>query len=776
MNRTIKLSVHPDALYDSLYQEKTLNLDDYEKLTLAYKGEYRYENGVVVLTTSGYCFVIENCYDNTLRLRIIKAGSVVDKTVTERLGLVCTEWGARTYHYEYSENKIKFSNKCMCFTYDFDTNEYEFRDKDGYSFIRTSGGGIHVCKNGVEYSGFGTLTTFFCEKEERFSGFGARMHKINRRGCSADIFAQKGGTKEGDYGGFPVPYFISSRGYGVFVNNPWPHVYFDMAKSKDDEWFLYTPGGDYDIFVFFGNSAAPIIQSFTAITGRNQMPDKWIMGYWCSSIRFDEAESVVQEMLRMRAEGYPTDAVVIDGPWRGGKNFIKDYSVGWGYPSDDYNWHNDFGDGPGMIQELNKQNIKTVLHINSCAFKQETAVPAIAQGFLRQIGSETIPDVVSKKGIDYYKSFLVPRIKDGVCQWWTDHSDRVSGEVCSGIPSRNLFGALWNKVISEVMAENGVKNHMALSRGGGIGSQRYALPWAGDTEFGVHRFKDDIWYVLNAGMAGFSLCGYDLGGFMRKNKMEGNADEQQFEMDNICRRMCQSMIFVPMPRMHNGDSAKPKWPWNCPKETRALYRECLRFRYRFIPNLYSYAIHASKTGEPILRPLFYKDLKNGRLYDYSEEFYLGEDLLLAPVTEAGITEKQVYLPEGEWIHLWTKTWYEGEREILCEAPLLQKEGLPMFVRCGGGLAYQKNCEYLSNDIPEELEIELYGKKQAELKLYESAQTTNVFSFHIEQNHIYIEAENNTSVERTYKIRLFTAQGHWEVDGRVEAMSTYKWII
>ena len=92
----------------------------------------------------------------------------------------------------------------------------------------------------------------------------------------------------------------------------------------------------------------------------------------------------------------------------------------------------------GLLFE--KDGIKTVLHINSCSFKTETAIEGIAQGKLRQVNSETVPDVATKEGVEYYKTFLEPRIKEGVKQWWTDHSDRVSGEVLPGIPSRNLFG------------------------------------------------------------------------------------------------------------------------------------------------------------------------------------------------------------------------------------------------------------------------------------------------------------------------------------------------
>lgn len=703
--------------------------------------------------------IMESCLDNVLRFRMTKAGSLVEPTVTERLGLIDTSWGKRDFSYELKDNKIYFSNKCICFTFDMETSEFEFKSADGKTLIKTKNGGARLSDIPAEYSGMRTYTEFERIDNEIFSGFGARMAPVNRTGASADIFSEKGGTKDGDYGGFPLPYFISSRGYGVFFNNPWPHVYFDMAKTKADEWFINAPGGDYDIFVMTGENAAEIIKTFTQIVGRNSIPKRWHLGYWCSSTEFSSAEAGIENMERMQREGYPCDAIVFDGPWRGGKNFIRNYQNGWGYPSDDYNWHPDFGDGPGMIKTLEKKGIKTVLHINSCSFKSETAVPAIAKGLLRQMNNETIPDVASQKGIDYYKTYLIPRIKDGVKQWWTDHSDRISGEITQGIPSRNLFGVLWNRAITDIMEEGGIKNHMSLSRGGGIGSQKYAMPWAGDTEFGIHRFKDDIWYALNAGMAGFTMCGYDLGGFMRRDKSKGDANEEQFSVQNIARRMCQSMMFVPMPRMHNGDVAIAKWPWNCPEETRDLYRECLKFRYRFIPNIYSYAINGCKTGEPILRPLYYNDFKNERLYDINEEFYLGENILFAPVVEPDIEEWNVYLPAGRWANLWTKEVYDGEQTISVKTPLFEKEGLPIFVRIGGGVAYQEECLTLDDNIPNKLTIELYIDKQgAMLSLNEDENITNKFECVMNDGSIKIIAENNTDADRTYEFKIYKNGG------------------
>ncbi len=765
------LQLHPDDLYECPYEEHVLETDEYQKPELKFKGDYKYENGVVIVTWKGFKIVLENCFENTIRLRLTQPGRAMEKTVTERLGLIETNWTEKGYDYKVENDVVYFANKRVALEFDLSTNDFTFKTIDGKILTKTKNGGVKFAAT-AEYSGMRSYTEFERVEEEKYAGFGARMYQLDRTGTSCDVFSEKGGVLIGDYGGFPMPYFLSSRGYGFFFNNPWPHVYFDMAKTKPDEWFLNAPGGDYDIFLFVG-SAPEITRSFTAIAGRNQVPRKWNIGYWCSSLAFLYREEVTDAMHRMRAEDYPCDAIVLDGPWRGGKDFATSYSMGWGYPSDDYNWHPDFGDGPAMVKELMKDDIKTVLHINSCAFCPETAVDGIARGLLRQVGSETVPDVATKEGLEYYKTFIVPRIKEGVHQWWTDHSDRVSGEILPGIPSRNTFGALWNKAITENLEENGVKGHMSLSRGGGIGSQRYATPWSGDTQFGIDRFIQDIQYIINAGMAGFTLSGYDLGGFCQGFVKDITADEMQFDLDNIARRFCQSLIFCPMPRMHNRNQCLPKWPWNCPEEAQALYHDCLKFRYRFAATMYSYAINGALTGEPIVRPMYYYDLANTDLYAMENQFYIGDHIICAPVTEPKATSREVYLPSGKWVNMWTKEVVEGDKTIVCDTPLLEKEGLPMFVKVGGGIVYQPDCLSLKDEIPNELRIELYADDSAEVKLYESETVCNKFSCKKANGGFEIYVENNSDIDRKYVVVIYADGKEIEtvIDVKANAVKT-----
>ena len=192
----------------------------------------------------------------------------------------------------------------------------------------------------------------------------------------------------------------------------------------------------------------------------------------------------------------------------------------------------------------------------------------------------------------------------------------------------------------------------------------------------------------------------------------------------------------------------------------------MQFRYRFIPTIYSYAINASKTGEPIIRPLYYTDFKNTKLYSADDSFYLGKDIFISPVFDKNADSKAVELPEGNWYNLWTKERHEGGKTLVVDCPLTKKEGLPMFVREGGGVAYQKQTMYFANDIPAELDIELYVSEDAQIELLESENVKNKFSCSVGKNSIMVSAENNTDMERTYNINIILSDKTYFVTKKV----------
>jgi alpha-glucosidase (family GH31 glycosyl hydrolase) len=573
----------------------------------------------------------------------------------------------------------------------------------------------------------------------------------DRTGVFADMYSVKAGRHSGDYGGFPVPFFLSTRGYGVFVNNPWPHVYFDMGRTHPDEWFVHAPGGDCDIFVIRGPEFADILRRFTDLAGRLPPPRRWWMGLWSGSLSLTRVSEILDMARRFRAEKLPCDVAQIDGNWRGGPEFLQRYMVDGAYTSNDFEWHPDFGDGKAMVRELKQMGVRTALHINSRSYKADTTERGIREGWLRRHGNEVIARVGDPSAETEYRKMLAGRIADGIGCWLQDHGDRVGGELLPGIPSRNLFGAMWARATTDACPSAGDPDRIVFTRGCAIGGQRHAIVWSGDTRFGIDFFREDLWFLINAGLAGYPLASADLGGFYRADNHSSPCNEA-YDRDNLARRVVQSLFFMPTPRIHDDGTNPPKFPWNCPPDIARVYADMLKLRYRMIPYHYSYLVHAHRTGEPVVRHLVHHHRRDRMAADVHDQLYLGDWLMVAPVVEKGARSRSVYLPEGTWYDFWNRDRFRGPCAIRVEAPLCELRGLPVFVRGGAVIPTQDDVLSLTDEPPARLTLDLFPAGESVFALHEGPDLTHEFRCVEADGCARIALPNHTAVERVYRIR------------------------
>ncbi len=753
--------LHPDALYDQPYQEVEIDTCAYQPLIGRPRLLAAEPAGALWRCDNGY-LRIDHLVEGMIRVRLASAAEPTS-SLTERLGLACMTPQPGRHRQVTTESTLRFITEELELDIDLAAGDWRLAGADGCLLWRSADGGPRLGDPTPDGAGQRFACTSLL-RNERFFGFGARTAAPDRTGATVDIFSVKAGLVSGDYGGFPLPYFFSTAGFGFFLNNPWPHVYFDMGASDPTRWSVHAPGGDCDLIFIAGPTCADVVRRFTAIVGRIPLIPRWMLGYWCSSLKFNAGAQAVADARRMRAEGCPCDVFVFDGPWRGGQAFAALYGGSQQYPSNDMQWHPDFGDGPATIAQLHELGIKTSLHLNSRNFAPDTAAAGVARGLLRQQGDEVVPRVGDPAGEAYYESHLVPRIAEGVDLWWTDHSDRVSGELAPGVPSRNLFGALWNRLLAQIMARQGRPQDLSLSRGGGIGSQRYAIPWPGDTRCGVDALADDLAFMLSGGISGFPLTSIDLAGFAPRGNPRTDYPDQQaveaemFDDENICRRLCQPLLFTPVPRMHGNWATPPKWPWHCSAPARRLYREALRFRYRLTPYLYACAIAAARTGAPILRPMVYHHPDDPDAIAATMQFYLGPALLVAPVTQAGRDTWSVYLPQGRWTNWWTDRVYTGPARIEVAAPLRELAGLPLFARAGAIVPRQPVTDHLEEQAPEQLDFDVFPDDQAAFDLHETAAVTHRLEVRRAGANWVISLPNLTAAPRRYRVALHLGPG------------------
>jgi alpha-glucosidase (family GH31 glycosyl hydrolase) len=337
-----------------------------------------------------------------------------------------------------------------------------------------------------------------------------------------------------------------------------------------------------------------------------------------------------------------------------------------------------------MMRELEKRNVHLILHLNARNFFDLLDPAARA---------------------DQWKRYLTVA-NDGVAGWWQDGGER--GKVWD---SNSLHGTLWAKFATEGMGKLG-KHVPVIARAAGAGGHRYISPWGGDIPTTDKAITADLAFIRDAGLAGYASAGCDMGGF------GGNRSEPL-----IIRRVANMFLVFPVIRPHGAGGSKP--PWTVSKPAQDLWRYFCNLRYRLHPYLYSAAIEAHLTGRPILAPLAFDSQDDVKAWERDYDFLFGPDLLVAPVVDQG-NEREVYLPAGRWTHYWSGRVHEGGSSVTVAAPLLQPEGLPLFVRSGAMLAMMPEMNWIYQHDPSPLTIDVYPpeKGSSQRILYDAAAPTS----------------------------------------------------
>lgn len=741
---------HPDALMPDARVKVPLDPDDYPSSGPWTLGETR-SDGVVLVGQQGGRLAVTVCGDGLIRFQAVPGPQLPDLSVTERLGLIQVPKATGPVHIRQDSERVLIDAGRLHAVIALPTGDVTVQEA-GTVLLSSRNGGFRFATAPGEYSGHRSLICFDLDPQDRFFGGGGRIMRPDRTGLYADHFAVKAGLYSGDYGGFPVPFFLSPRGYGIFYNNPWPHLYCDFGRCQADTWWVHAPGGDCDLFVLPGPEFSDLLHRFTGLVGRLPEPRRWWQGFWGGSLSQSRAEEVLAACRRFRSEGLPIDAMHIDGQWRSGPDFLQRYMEDGAYISNDFDWDPGFGDGPGMVTSMRAMNVRPVLHVNSRPYRKETTERGVVEGWLRRQGHETVARVGDPKAEQRYRELIAGRNAEGIGCWLQDHGDRVSGEVLPGIPSRNLFGALWARATTVTGKSDGDPAQVVFTRGAGIGGQPYCIAWSGDTRIGIDFFEEDLWYLLNAGLAGYPLASCDLGGYMFAHRQAAPWNVA-FDPDNLARRLCQSLFFMPVPRTQDDARDPPKYPWNCPPPIDRLYAEMLKLRYRMIPYHYSYAVQAARTGEPILRPMIYHYRHDRTSWSIHDQALLGEWLLVAPILRKGAEHRAVWLPAGRWYDFWNDCLHQGPKMVQADAPFDQVQGLPVFVKAGAILPSQDDVDHLTDEAPSTVQLDVYPEGDSSFVLNDNLHCSTRIDCRATVGQVALTIGNALPRPRTFRIHL-----------------------
>lgn len=506
---------------------------------------------------------------------------------------------------------------------------------------------------------------------EQIYGLGEKFTPFVKNGQSVEIWNEDGGTStEQSYKS--IPFYLSSMGYGVFVNHP-ERVEFEIATEQVSKAAFSVKGESLDYFLINGPSMKDVLMRYTDLTGKPALPPQWTFGLWLStSFTTDYDEKTVMSFIDgMQERGIPLSVFHFDCCWMREfhwTDFIWDERV--------------FPDPAGMLSRIKEKGIKICVWINSYIGQESVLFQeGVDKGyFLKRLNGDVwqwdmwqpgiaIVDFTNPEAVKWYQQKLEMLIDMGVDCFKTDFGERIPTDVVyySGAdPEKmhNYYTYLYNKAVYEVLEKKKGHNEAVLfARSATVGGQKFPVHWGGDCWSDYVSMAESLRGGLSLTSSGFGYWSHDIGGFESKSTAD------------VYKRWAAFGLLSSHSRLHGSTSYRVPWVYD--EEAVDVLRFFTRLKLSLIPYIYSSAVKTSKTGLPIMRSMvleFENDL-NCRYLD--RQYMLGDSLLVAPLfNEEGNAE--YYLPEGTWTNYLTGEIAQGgcwrrEKHNYLSIPLWAKE-------------------------------------------------------------------------------------------------------
>lgn len=506
--------------------------------------------------------------------------------------------------------------------------------------------------------------TFTLSPDEKLYGCGESFTRLNKRGQKLVLWTKDPHGVQNQDMYKPIPFFMSSRGYGMFVHTSSP-LTFDMGKSYDQANTLYVGDNKLDLFIFMG-TPKEILAEYTALTGRSPMPPLWSFGLWMSRITYKSEEETREVARLLRENKIPCDVIHLDTGW-----FETDWRCNYEFSK------TRFQDPKKMISDLKEMGFHISLwQLPYFTPENELYREAIENGYVVLDADGKLPtedaviDFSNEKAVKWYQELLkglfdigVEAIKADFGEAAPYHGAYDSGK--SGFYEHNLYPLRYNKAVSEV-TEKETGGSIIWGRSTWAGGQRYPIHWGGDAENTDCGMAASLRGGLSLGLCGFSFWSHDIGGFVRKSPEE------------IYRRWTPFGMLTSHSRCHG---APPKEPWAYGDDFMNSFRKSVELKYKLMPYIYAQAKLSSDNGFPMMRTLFFEYPEDATAWFIEDQYLFGSDILVAPIMEENASERNVYLPEGLWIDYQNGKEYEGNRWHV-----IKPEEIPAVILAKGGSA------------------------------------------------------------------------------------------
>lgn len=552
------------------------------------------------------------------------------------------------------------------------------------SFLDQSGRTVLTEKGGLDNRGTRKTVSFEGMNDQAFYGGGYNGRRIDHGGTTLVMNNRQTGGWDCDWDAphnICIPFVVSTGGYGLLFDDH--HRHATLSPSADGT--RYSSGSPTPIAYYYVGSAdgsmASVLENYTFLTGRQELPPYWALGYMTSRYGYRSQSEAEQVVASVKGSGLPLDAIVFDLYWQGaGNNGMG--NLEWYAPN--------FPDASKMMADFLARGVRTICITepfftsdskNYSELKNKGYFADNDVSNMWWLGSDKVGliDASNPDAMDWMWNFYSRRTLEGVSGWWLDlgepesHDDDSQHMGGSTDQIHNEFGDLWTgRVYRGFKEEFPAVRPFLMPRAGTAGMQRYsAFPWSGDIMRSYKGLQAQIPALISSGMSGVAYMGSDVGGF----KADGVGTDAPLYL-----RWIQMATFSPMMRTHSTDRPEPYLPEYA--DVFESVKKYINLRYSYLPYTYTLAWENATKGTPLARPLNFHD-KAGEApspADCADQYLWGRDIMVAPVMENGMTGRPITFPQGTWVDLNDLTGtYTGGSTVEYDAPL---EHLPYFGRVG----------------------------------------------------------------------------------------------
>ena len=555
--------------------------------------------------------------------------------------------------------------------------------------------------------------------DENYYGLGDKAGPMNRRNRSftnwnTDEFGWQEST---DPLYKTIPFFIGLRkgmAYGVFFDNAYRSV-FDFGKESPDYFSFGAEGGELNYYFIPGPDPKKILEEYTAMTGRSPLPPLWTLGY--QQCRYSYyPESRAREIVKtLREKKIPADAIYFDIDYQQGN---APFTINREY----------FPTFEKMISDFRAQGMHAILitdlHIKKdpnhgyapydSGMKNDMFVKnpdgSVYVGTVWP-GESVFPDFTLMRARNWWGGLYKDFVSMGAAGFWNDMDEpalflRADKTMPLDTVHRLDDGtSLDHRAIHNVFGMQNVRatydglrklqpeeRPFVLTRAAYSGAQRYAATWTGDNSSTWNHLKMSTPMLLSMGISGFPLIGDDIGGFAGSPTAD------------LLTRWFEVGALNPIYRDHTAKGTADQEPWVHGPEHEAIRRKYIELRYELMPYLYTGIEESTRTGLPLMRPVFLEYPQASEFYGDNRDFLFGRDFFVAPVTTEMVDAEEISLPPGEWYDFWTNAKLSSKEKFVLHSRL---DEMPLYVRAGAIVPMQPVVQYTDEKPNGPLELRVY---------------------------------------------------------------------